>query len=132
MTQNSKSKKGDGKKPWSETAETRQQGRQNAFSGVKLELLVSYKDQFLNSTDHGGIYTLAAKAFIQQFGYDLPIEENPEPDKDNNLTPKAIDPLLPLDQHNIESNRQNEFYSELCNVSHSLHECDAETYYLIY
>jgi len=101
MPRASKSKKGDGKKPRSEP---RQQGRQNAFSGVKLELLKSYKDQFLNSTDHGEIYTLVAKAFIQWFGYNLEIEENPEPDNDNDkLTPKGVDPLLPLDQQNIES-----------------------------
>lgn len=129
MPQASKSKKGDGKKPWSEP---RQQGWQNAFSGVKLELLKSYKDQFLNSTDCGGIYTLVAKAFIHQFGYDLEFEENPEPDNDNELTPKDINPLLPLDQQNMESKQWSDFYNELCEVSHLLHECDEETYYLIY
>jgi len=101
MTQTSKAKEGDGKKP---QTKTRQQGRQNAFSGVKLELLESHKDKFLNSTNCGPFYMLVAKAFIQQFGYDLGIENNPEPDNDDgNLTPKVVNPLLPQDQQNLES-----------------------------
>ncbi|KAF8234653.1 hypothetical protein L208DRAFT_1376799 [Tricholoma matsutake] len=92
----------------------RPQGQQNTFSGIKLEFLESYKDWFIDSTDHGAFYTLVAKAFIQRFGYNLAIEDNPEPDDDdNNHTPNNIDPLLPGDEQNLESDRQNGFYHEL-------------------
>lgn len=130
MTGASTARKGDGKKPQDEP---KQQGRQNAFSGVKLELLDSYKDQFLVSTDRGGFYTLVAKVFIQRFGYDLAIEKNPKPDDDNGkLTPEDINPLLPLDQQNLESKRRSQIYRELRDVSQLLHECIVEAHHLVY
>jgi hypothetical protein len=58
----------------------RPQGRQNTFTGVKLEFLENYKDQFLGSTDHGAFYTMVAKRFLEKFGYSLAIEENPTVD----------------------------------------------------
>lgn len=126
----STARKGDGKKPQDKA---KQQGRQNAFSGVKLELLDSYKDEFLkSSTDHGGFYTRVAKVFIQRFGYDLAIEKNPKPDDDGKLTPEDINTLLPLDQQNLESKRRNGIYHELRDVSHLLHECIVEAHHLIY
>jgi len=116
MARASKAKKRDSKKL---LGEPRQQGRQNAFSGIKLEFLESYKDRFIDSTDRGGFYTLIAKSFIQQFGYNLAIEGNPKPGDDDDMhTPKDIDPTLPLDKQNLESDRRSKFYRELRDVSH--------------
>ena len=123
MAQTSKAKKGDGH---------RTQGQQNAFSGIKLEFLESYKDRFIDSTDRGAFYTLVAKAFIQRFGYNLAIENNPEPDDDDDEhTPDDIDPLLPRDEQNLESDRRNGFYRELREVRNILRDCAVETYYLL-
>jgi len=131
MARTSRSNKGDGQKP---QGEARQQGRKNAFSGMKLEFLESYKDQFLSSTDdRSGFYTRVAKGFIQQFGYSLAIEDNPEPcDDDGNHTPEDVNSSLPLDKRNLESDRQNVFYHELQNVSDSLHKCNVESNYLLH
>ena len=123
MTRASKAKAG-GKKS---------QGRHNAFSGAKLEFLVSFKDQFINSTDRSGFYTKVTQGFTQQFGYDLAIEANPGPDDaDDKHTPKDIDPLLPLAEQNKESNRRNKCYHELHKVSHLLHKCEVEPDNLCY
>ena len=70
---------------------------------MKLEFLESHKDWFINSTDHGGFYTLVAKAFIQRFGYNLAIKDNPKSGDDDKHTPEDIDPSLPLDKQNQES-----------------------------
>ena len=114
MTRGSKAKAG-GKKA---------QGRHNAFSGAKLDFLVSFKDQFINSTDRGGFYTLVTKGFTQRFGYDLATEANPGPDDaDDKHTPEDIDPLLPPAEQNKESDRRNKLYHELHKVSHLLHKC---------
>jgi hypothetical protein len=107
--------KGKGKNPQSEA----KKGRQNAFSGTKLDFLDSYKDKFLSSTDHGGFYTMVAKEFIEHFGYNLAIEENPGPNDDaDKHIPKEIDPLLSQDKQNKESDQCNAFYCELRDVSH--------------
>jgi len=94
------------------------QGRQNAFSGVKLAFLESYKDQFLESTDRGALYTLVAKKFLQQFGYTLPIEENPTVDDERVDATGESDPALqtPEDQERDNEHR-NKVYRELRDVS---------------
>ena len=74
---------------------------------------------------------LVAKAFIQWFGYNLAIEDNPEADDDDEHTPEDIDPLLPVDERNLESDWWNGFYHELHEVRNILHECATETYYLL-
>lgn len=106
--------KGKGKKPRVEA----KKGRQNAFSGAKLDFLDSYKDEFLNSRDRGGFYTMVAKEFIQRFGYNLAIEENlgPNDDADKHI-PTDIDPSPSQDEQNKESDRLNLFYRELRDVS---------------
>ncbi|SRR5260221_14160707 len=107
--------KGKGKNPRGEA----KKGRQNAFNGAKLDFLDSYKDNFLSSRDRGGFYTMVAKEFIQRFGYNLAIEDNPGPNDDTDKhIPKGIDPLLSQDEQNKESDRQNAFYRELRDVSH--------------
>ena len=69
-----------------------------------------------------------ASDFIDRFGHDLPIEENPESDDGNNKhTPKYIDASLSLEEHNLEANRRNKFKDELRAVSHLLHRCNEET-----
>jgi hypothetical protein len=76
---------------------------------------------------------LVAKAFIQRFGYNLAIKDNPEPNDDNDEhVPEEIDPSLPLDKQNIESDQQNSFYCELREVSNLSLECNVETHYLLY
>jgi hypothetical protein len=120
--------KGDTKK---QQGKPRKQGRQNAFSGVKLEFLDSYKDAFLDSVnDRAAFYNRVASEFIDRFGHDLPIEENPEPDDGNNKhTPRYIDASLSLEEQNLEADRWNSFKDELCAVSHLLHRCNEETDY---
>jgi len=95
---------------------SRPQGRQNAFSGVKLEFLESYKDRFLASMDRGAFYTLVAKSFIEHFGYNLAIEENPGIcDED---APGENDPELQSPEElEQDVERQNSFYRELREVS---------------
>ncbi|KAF8221621.1 hypothetical protein L208DRAFT_1530669 [Tricholoma matsutake] len=89
------------------------QGRQNAFSGAKLEFLESYKNQFNETRDHGPFYMKVSKAFIERFGYNLAMEVNPEPDDDKDLTPDEIDTSLPVEEQNKESNQRSQFYREL-------------------
>jgi len=68
------------------------------------------------------------KAFTQQFGFGLAIQDNPEVDNANDKhTPEGIDPLLPVAEQNIESDRWNKLYHELYKVSHLLHKCDTRT-----
>lgn len=120
--------KGNTKKPQDEP---KQQGQQNAFSGIKLQFLDAYKDQFHDSVgDHGAFYTRVTREFIQRFGYDLAIEENPKPsdDKDKH-TPKDVDPSLSQDEKNAEYGRRDLFFSDLRKVSHLFHGCNEETYY---
>ena len=115
MARASRIKKGNGKKLG---GELRPQGRQNAFSGVKLDFLESHKDEFLDSTDRGAFYTFVAKAFIQRFGYNLDIEANPEPgDDEDGDGDEEIDSSLPLEERNQESDRRSKFYRELREVS---------------
>jgi hypothetical protein len=89
----------------------RPQGRQNAFSGVKLAFLESYKDQFLESTDCGGFYTMVAKKFLERFGYTLPIEENPTIDDESVDATGDNDPALQTPEEH------NKIYHELWDVS---------------
>jgi len=126
MAQTSRSNKGGVQKP---KGGARQQGRKNAFSGIRLEFLELYKDQFLDSTDCGGFYTLVARGFIQQFGYgySTAVQDNSEPcGDDDNHSPEDPDSSLPLDEKNLDSVQQNKFYLGLRNVSNLLHKCGAE------
>ena len=120
--------KGNTKK---QQGEPRRQGRQNAFSGVKLVFLDLYKDVFLDSVnDRASFYNLVVSDFIDKFGHDLPIEENPEPDDGNDEhTPRYIDASLSLEEHNLEANRRNSFKDELRTVSHLVRRCNEETDY---
>ena len=106
--------KGKGKNPQDEA----KKGQRNAFSGAKLDFLDSYKDKFLSSTNRGGFYTMVAKEFIQRFGYNLAIEENPGPnDNADKHIPKDIDPLLSQDEQSKESDQRSTFYHELRDLS---------------
>jgi len=100
MTQSSRRKKRD------TDLEPKPRGRQNAFSGEKLEFLESYKDEFLGSNDRGGFYTLVTKAFIQKFGYpeDLGDIEDGEAS-------------LSLEEQRAESDKRDKFYHNLREVS---------------
>ena len=130
MTQGSKAKPG-GKKSQGEAAKP--QGWHNAFRGIKLEFLVLFKDQFINSTDRSRFYIMVTRGFTQWFGCDLAIKANPGPDDaDDKHTPKDINPLLPLAEQNKESNQWNKHYHELYKVSHLLHKCDVEPDNLCY
>jgi hypothetical protein len=96
-------------------------GRNNTFSGVKLEFLETFKDQFLGSLDRGAFYELVSKEFIEKFGYDLPIGDNPEPDDaDDKHTKKEIDPSLSIEEQKIESDRRSALYRGLQKVSQLL------------
>lgn len=125
MARTSGSKKGGVQKP---KGGARQQGRKNGFSGIRLEFLDSYKDQFLDSTaDRGGFYTKVAQEFILRFGYGPIVEDNSEPcGDDDDHSPENLDSLLPLDEKNLDTVQQNKFYLALRNVSNLLHKCGAE------
>jgi hypothetical protein len=115
MARASRIKKGNGKKL---SGELRPQGRQNTFSGVKLDFLESHKDAFLDCTNRGAFYTFVAKVFIQHFGYNLDFEANPEPgDDEDGDGDEEIDSSLPLEERNQESDQRSKFYHELHDVS---------------
>ena len=127
MAQASKSKQHKRKKA---AVEPRPQGHQNMFSGAKLDFLESYKDQFLDSTDHGAFYTFISKAFIEWFGYNLAIEVNPGPDNDDMLTPQEINTSLSEDEQNcyipFHSSDSDSFSdrildSDTCHQHYALH-----------
>jgi hypothetical protein len=97
---------------------SRPQGRQNAFSGVKLAFLESYKDQFLESTDRGAFYTRVAKMFLGKFGYNLSTEENPPIDDENTDATGENDPALQTPEEQEQDNEhRNKIYRELREVS---------------
>ena len=123
-----KGKNGDRKK---QEGETKRPGRQNAFSGEKLEFLEGYKDQFLDSRDRTGFYTVVAWDFIEKFGYNFPVQGNPAPGGDSGEhTPMDIDSLLPLQQQNIEPD--NAAFIQFRKVSHLSHDDGVETHHLLY
>lgn len=97
---------------------SRPQGRQNAFGGIKLAFLESYKDQFLDSTDRGAFYTMVAKTFLEKFGYSLPMEENPTVEDENVDAAGESDPALQTPEEQERDNEQrNKIYRELRDVS---------------
>lgn len=98
--------------------ETKHVGRQNAFSGAKLAWLVSRKDEYLNSTNHGDFYEYTARLFIAEFGYDLKFEVNPPEGTDSvSLAPRDIDPMLPPDEYEAETIRRRDYFDVLRAVS---------------
>jgi hypothetical protein len=99
----------------------RSQGRQNAFSGPKLEFLESYKDQFLETTDRGGFYTMVAKTFLEKFGYTLSTEDNPTVDDDSIDATGENDPALQTPEEQERDNElRNKTYRELRDVSNGV------------
>lgn len=131
MAPTHKGKNGDGKK---HEGETKRPGRQNAFSGERLEFLDGYKDQFLDSRDHKGFYTVVARDFIEKFGYSFLLQGNPAPavpgGDNGEHTPMGIDSLLPPQQQNVNSD--NPAFIRFRKVSHSSHNNDVETHHLLY
>ena len=124
-----KAKNGNKKKK----GEKQKQGRPNAFSGEKLEFLAAFKDQFLDSHDRKGFYSMVARGFIEKFGYDLSLQGNLGPgDDDGKHIPKAMDSLPPPHEQNIESDWQIEYFDVLRDVSHLMHDYDVETHHLLY
>lgn len=107
-----------GKKTNNTNSEKKSQGRQNAFSGVKLEWLDSKKEEYINSTDHRIFYTRVAELFIDSFGNNLAIEENPSEGVDPaTLAPKDIEATLPQEQRESELQRQAKYFIALRKVS---------------
>jgi len=101
------------RKKKSGTQDPRPQGRQNAFSGAKLEFLELQKDEFLDSHDRGAFYTRISKEFIQRFGYDLD-------GGSDGPGPTEIDPMLSPEEQEQESERRAKFYQDLREVSYIL------------
>ena len=97
---------------------SRPQGRQNAFTGIKLEFLESYKDKFLESTDRGAFYTMVAKRFLDKFGYSLATEESSSVDGEGVDATGEDDPAhqTPEEQERDNEHR-NKIYRELREVS---------------
>jgi hypothetical protein len=97
---------------------SRSQGRQNAFSGIKLAFLEAYKDQFLETTDCGAFYTMVAKTFLERFGYALAAEENPTVDDENVDATGENDPALQTpEEQEWDNDHRNKIYRELRDVS---------------
>ena len=97
---------------------SRPQGRQNAFSGIKLAFLESYKDRFLKSTDRGAFYTMVAKGFLEKFRYSLPAEEDPTVDDKNVDAAGDNDPALQTsEEQSWDNEHHNKIYRELREVS---------------
>jgi hypothetical protein len=96
----------------------RQQGRQNAFNGMKLKFLESFKEQFLGSADRGAFYTMVAKKFLERYGYSLPIEEDPPADDESIDATGEVDPILQTQEEQERDNEnRNKTYRELREVS---------------
>jgi hypothetical protein len=104
---------------------SRTQGRQNAFSGIKLAFLESYKDQFLESTDRGGFYTMVTKKFLERFGYTLSIEEDPPAnngsvdanDRSVDATDEKDPALQTVEEQDRDNEDRNKIYRDLREVS---------------
>ena len=91
------------------------------FSGVKLTFLESYKDQFLESTDHGAFYTMVAKLFLERFGYTLSIEEDPPAGDEGVDATGESDPALQTPEEQERDNElRNKIYRELREVSNPI------------
>jgi len=94
------------------------QGRQNAFSGAKLAFLETYKDQFLETTNHGAFYTMVAKMFLEKFRYTLSTNENSTIDDENVDAASENDPALQTREEEERDNEyRNKIYRELREVS---------------
>ena len=93
-------------------------GRHSDFSGIKLDFLESFKEEYLASNDAGSFYTTTTRAFIGRFGYDLEIGENPALGVDiNSLAPKPVDPSLPEEDQVTLIEDRNEYQKVLRTVS---------------
>ena len=101
----------------SRTKKSRPQGRQNAFTGIKLAFLESYKDQFLESTDRGAFYTMVAKMFLEKFGYTLSTEDDPNVDDENVDATGENDPAhQTAEEQERDNENRNKIYRELREV----------------
>jgi hypothetical protein len=92
-------------------------GRKNGFSGVKLEFLDSFKDAFLESCDAGAFYTDIVHKFVDRFGYDLKVYENPELGAEC-LKSIALEDL-PTEVREVECERRNAYVVSLRKVSYA-------------
>lgn len=89
-------------------------GRPCAYSGVKLEFLEEYADEWIADVDRNGLYTRISKKFFLRFGYTLNITENPTTD---DVPDPDIDPSLSLEERLTESTRRSEMYKTFRKVS---------------
>lgn len=83
------------------------QGRQNAFSGAKFDFLKSFGDEWVESSDHAGLYTRITKNFFLRFGYDLELVENPP---DGFVVSTEINPSLSIEDRLAEGARRDDLY----------------------
>jgi len=100
--------------------EMRAPGCQHNFTGAKGEFLWSYQDKFHEYSEgkRGPFYSHVAQAFIDHFGYDLSVHENPGPDDAEDAhTPTEIDPSLSGEEFQKEVERQRDFYNSIQHVS---------------
>ncbi|KAF9487182.1 hypothetical protein BDN71DRAFT_1514230, partial [Pleurotus eryngii] len=91
-----KSGKRRGRKPWAE--------------GSKLEFLLSFEEEYLQTADPGGIYTRMTVQFLEKYGYDLPFDSEPE-EGVVPVIPNLAD--LPYDQQTAEQAKRDAIYMKL-------------------
>ena len=100
---------------------TRRPGRQGLFHGEKLEWMVSsfeepYSDA-VRANDTGPFYSCITHKFLDRYGYDLPVNQNPPPGVDlAALNPTPISDLPIEDQEN-ETKRRQKYFEYLREVS---------------
>ncbi|KAF9487649.1 hypothetical protein BDN71DRAFT_1499826 [Pleurotus eryngii] len=70
-------KKGKGKSK-SKTGKRRGRKSWGGDGGAKLEFLLSFEQEYLETTDPGGLYTRMTAQFLEKYGYDLPFDAEPE------------------------------------------------------
>ena len=73
------------------------------IAALELKFLEFYKNQFLESNDHGALYIAVTKVFIQKFGYGIDNDADPMEDDNSDNPPKDIDTSLPEKEQKVEA-----------------------------
>ncbi|KAF7433842.1 hypothetical protein PC9H_005808 [Pleurotus ostreatus] len=85
-------------------------GRSTWAKGSKLELLLSFEDEYLATADPGSVYTRITAAFLEKYGYDLPFDAEPAEDFVAEIPNIAA---LPYEEQIEEQTRRDEIHQKL-------------------
>ncbi len=89
-------------------------GRRSWAKGSKLELLLSFEEEYLKTADTGSIYSRITAQFLDKYGYDLPIDAEPAEDFVTEIPNIAA---LPYEEQIVEQTRRDDIYEKLRLVS---------------